>query len=514
MITLHDLRAARRARLLAGRRDTGSALLMSVLFTVFAGGVLLVLLAVLLSQVQSIRFAQKNTRTGYAAQAGIQSALSVLRSNTKVVSVGATPVTYGDPTALPGTLSGNVDGAAGSDLTYHVTLQYFRQSPSGRSDAWRAANALPVPLSSDPALQPRYVRIVSEGRDAALGELGDVGDRTIAALYTFTTTNINIAGGLIRSTDGTRCLHAASATVGATMTMTPISGCTDDVLDLWVYDIDYRLKLASTLTAAQVLCITGQQWVGAAATTTSATVTATLQPCAATNAAAYGNQLWSWDAPESWVAQNSQNTARSNRWLGLTGTTLVEKVGSGKLFDPAPSVGAGAASHTTNQIVNYAEFGRCMDVTEENISKAYMIVYPCKQDPTGTGANLLWNHKWTYAEPVGASTQAAAQTIRVVRSGTTYCLMRQAAPTNTDVRFTVCSASSDTFVRSTSTGDPLTSYTFRYAGDTTRCLTAVPEPGQQWSHIRLLPCNGSSAQKWNAPAVTSGSLLGSYVELG
>ena len=514
MIRLHDALAVRRAKLLGERpRDEGAAMLMSLVFTLFAGGVMLVLLAVLLSQMQSIKFAQKNTRTGYAAQAGIQAALSVLRSNTKVVHVGGAAGTYGDPAALPATLTGNVDGAAGGDLTYTVSLQYFLLSPSGRNDAWIAANKLPVPLSSDPSAQPKYVRIVSEGHDAAIADLGaDVGDRVISALYTFTTTNINVAGGLIRSTDRTRCLRASSASTGATMTMVSIASCNDDIRDLWVYDTDYRLKLASTLGSSTVLCITGRAW-----SSSTSTVNATLRPCAPTNAAAFGNQLWSWDAPESWIGQNAANTARSNRWLGLSGTSpviLVEKTGSAKLFDPAPSVGAGAASHFTNQIVNYAEFGRCMDVTEENISKPYMIVFPCKQDPTGTGANLLWNHKWTYAEPPGAAVVGVAQDIRVVRSGLGYCLTRQTSASNTDVRFVLCTSSHDKFIRSTSTGDPLTSYTFRLAADPSRCLAAVPEPGQQWSHIRLVPCNGSSAQKWNAPPVTSGSLLGNYVELG
>lgn len=495
--------------------ERGSALLMTVIFSVFAGGVMLVLLTVLLSQAQAAQLAQKNTRTGYAAQAGIQSTLSVLRSNTKTVGVGPSAVTYGDPTKLPSTLTGTVDGVAGSTLGYSVTLTYYQLDPTARSDAWLAANALPYPLSADLTKQPKYVRIVSQGSDSAASG----GTRTITALYTFTTTTVNIPGGLIRNTDSTRCLKATSATAGSTINVVPIAQCTDNTLNMWVYDTDYKLKLASTVKSATVLCITGRQWG-----TSTNQVNATLRACAATNKAAHGNQLWSWEPPGSWVSQNEANTSRGGRWLGISGTTVIERTTAAASFEPSPSVGAGAASIDTKQIVNFSEFGRCMDVTDEQISKSFMIIYPCKQDPTGTGNDLRWNHKWNYSEPTGSAKSSAAQAIYVrAADNKYYCLTtRTLSSGNTDVYFVACSnptnASSlnnqQKFIRNTDTVNALNAYTFQLASNPSMCLAAVPEPGYAWSHLRLIACNGSATQKWNAPAMTSGSTFGDYKEIG
>lgn len=505
--------------------DRGSALLMTVVFTVFAGGIMLVLLGILLSQAQSAQVNQKNTRTGYAAQAGIQAALSVLRSNTKTVGVGSSAAVYGDPTKLPQTLTGTADGSDDGTLTYSVSLDYYLTDPTSKDDAWLAANRLPYPISDDEAAQPKFVRIISEGKDAAVKGLSDsTGDRTITALYTFTTTTVNIPGGLIRSTDGTKCLKADTAAVGSLIKMVPAADCDDNARDMWIYDTDYRLKLAGTVGSDAELCITGQGWVASPTGTDTSTANATMQVCAASNDTAPGNQLWSWEPPGSWVGQTKANTTRSPRWLGLSGTTLVEKTAKTGVFDPNPSVGAGAASVDTHQIVNFSEFGRCMDVTEEVITKGYMILYPCKQDPTGTGNELKWNHKWYYADPVAPALTTGPQSINVrAANGKPYCLTtRPVGSGNTDVQFTACNqpdnvsslTANQKFIRSKDTGDVLTSYTFQLASDPSQCLTAVPEAGQTWSHIRLMVCNGSATQKWNAPAITSGATFGGYKEIG
>lgn len=517
MMRLHDLHAALQRRR-CGSSDEGSALLMTVVFTIFAGGIMLVLLSVLLSQMQAIQLAQKNTRTGYAAQAGIQATLSILRSNTERRVVAGTAADYGNPSKLPQTFSGTVDGG---ELAYSVAVTYYAEDPTNKDSNWLDHNDLEFTAGvTSPKTQPRFARIVSTGRDARSSADAAM-NRTVTALYTFTTTNVNIPGGRINSSDGNSCLKAATAQTDSVINMVPSASCTDDTVNLWVYDVDYRLKLASTLNSSQVLCITGQEWVSTPSGTNSDTVKATLQPCASSNDKAFGNQLWSWEPPGSWVGQNKANNARTNRWLGLNGAVLVEKTASTGVFNPAPSVGAGAASYNTNQIVNYSEFGRCMDVTDEQIGKAFMIVYPCKQDPTKSGANLKWNHKWYYSEPTGAATTSDAQSISVKLNNTTpYCLTTSGT-SNTDVHFKACDPvnvgslnSQQKFIRNGNTGNTLTSYTFQLADDRTRCLAAVPESGYAWSHIRLVPCSGSTTQKWNAPALITGSSLGGYKEIG
>ena len=499
--------------------DAGAAMMMTLMFVLFVGGLMIVLLAALLNQLGPLQFAQSSTRSVYAAQAGLQTGLSVLRSNTRTVGTGSSQVTYGDVTKLPKVaITGTVDGVTGSALSYSVTLTYFTSNPSGQSDAWLVANAMSM-SSLSITNQPTYARIEATGTDSSTGTARS---RKIAAVYAFNTTNVNIPGGLILNPEGTKCLKASSSTAGSTMSMVALSSCTDDTLNLWVYDTDYKLKLASTIASSSVMCITGRTWGS-----TSATPNATLQKCANSNAAAPGNQLWSWDSPDSWVGQNQDTTSgRSSRWLAIDSTsTLVDSGSSAKTFNPQPAVGAGGASYNMHQVVNYKEFGRCMDVTDVQIDKTFMIVYPCKQDPTGTGNAILWNHKWYYAEPTAPATTSASQPIKVyinnsTTTANTRCLTaspkyKHTTPV-TDVTFTACDSSNalQQFVRNNETGNTISSWTFQLNGDRTRCLAAVPESGYAWSHIRVMTCDGSTAQKWNAPAVTTGSKLGDYQEIG
>jgi hypothetical protein len=39
--------------------------------------------------------------------------------------------------------------------------------------------------------------------------------------------------------------------------------------------------------------------------------------------------------------------------------------------------------------VNYQQFGRCLDVTGQNVSATHLIAYPCKQNPLATA--VAWN---------------------------------------------------------------------------------------------------------------------------
>lgn len=493
--------------------DGGAAMMMTMLFILFVGGLMLVLLGVLLNQASPLKFTQSSTRSIYAAQAGIQSGLSVLRSNTRTVGTGPSKVTYGDPAALPKTrLTGTVDGVSGSALSYSVDFFYYKQNPSGKSADWLTNNAM-KPADLSVSNQPTYARIEATGTDTSTGTARS---RKIAAIYAFNTTNVNIPGGMIVKSGGTTCLKASGTTAGSTISMVPSASCNDDTRDLWVYDTDYKIKLASTIKSANVLCITGAPWAKAAGT-----VTTTLQTCAASNDAAPGNQLWSWDDAQSWAAQKQDTTSgRSGRWLSLDKDVLVEiATKPGGVFNPAPAVGPGGASYATHQVVNYREFGRCMDVTDTDINKSWMIVYPCKQDPRPSGADILWNHKWYYTEPAAPLTTNSPEKIKVyVNNKTEYCLTASDdLANNTDVTFKACTNGMNarqTFVRNNETNNTISSWTFQLDGDRTKCLAAVPQAGYAWSHIRLVTCDGSTAQKWNAPAVTTGSKLGDYQEIG
>jgi hypothetical protein len=301
-------------------------------------------------------------------------------------------------------------------------------------------------------------------------------------------------------------------------------------VQLWVYDTDYEIKLASTtVTGSTSLCITGPATAG------GSTQDATLQACKAKTDAARWNQLWSWTGSYTWQGQN-QSISTGNSTYNLAGPIAVgnrlkvQSSGTNGAFNPASTVGAGAASYETLQIVNYLEFGRCLDVTDTDIGKSFMIAYPCKQDPSGTGTpagtgKLDWNHKWYYSEPPAppgnpnGTTAPLTQTISVKvnnDSSKKYCLLTpDPAATSPTIypTFAGCTSSNlQKWTRIKNAGVYLDSYLF--VDTFGRCLSVGKSNDlyKGWSKIVVAPCDGSLAQKWNSPAATTGGEVGGYRE--
>ena len=526
MIRILRLTTALRNRSLGDESaERGVAMLTAIFFMVIVAGLSVVLLSVSLSQQAPTYTAQKSTKTIYSAQAGLQAALGAIR--TANGAPNAAGETLGAIEKLPCTLGGTVEGAA-SGTSYQVELNYFTVDPSGKDAAWRDFQKMNCTNGSGVVAQangagvlekPKFAYIRATGIGVTLpGEPASVGERRLSAVYKFKVNTENIAGGLILANGRTHCLHAVSGTAGSEIQYLPIGSCTDLDKELWIYSTDYRLKLAySTRNDAPGLCITGPAVDG------QATQNALLQPCLAGNDAARWNQLWSWT--NNWQGQKANITGGlSNYCLTpgagpnyTTGRVMVATSCSGT-FDASPEVGAGAARKLTNQIVNYKEFGRCLDVTNENINFSYMISYPCKQDATGTGASLLWNHKWYYTEPPGGTQSLADQQITVNyldRSpADTYCFQAPPSGTGFDTTFAGCNGSArQNWTRVYDTGDYASSYLFvDFLG---RCLVADRSSlhNSDYSKIRVAACNGSLEQKWNAPPVYVESDFGGYREV-
>ncbi|TFC35935.1 hypothetical protein E3O55_00400 [Cryobacterium sp. MDB1-18-2] len=512
------------------RRDdeSGVALLTAIFFMILAAGLSVVLLSSILSQAVPAITAARNTRTVYSAQAGLQTTLALIRTAAAAPVVGTT--TFGVPAKLPcaasgvSVLSGSVAGSvtAGSPgASYAVTVDYFAVDPADPAfpahdtAAWRSANRMTCALlaSGTPAGVPNYAYILSRGTDDAAPTTNF---RTLSAVYKFKVTNINVSGGLIYDSTQLLCLQAETATAGSKVKFVAKATCTGTPLQLWAYTSDYRLKLAST-TAGGVPgeCITGPVTYGAG------TQNALLADCVASTLTSRWNQLWSWTGSYSWVGQQNPIVATlSSNCLAPDGTSTYLQVrnGCGARFAPTSSVGAGAASYATHQLVNYLEFGRCADVTNQVISSAFMIAYPCKQDPSGLGT-VFWNHKWFYNEPPSGSTTAAPQPIVVhvndsAAAVDTYCLTTPSAA-GVRVTFTSCSgAANQKWVRYNDTGDYASSYVFK--DSLNRCL--LVNTGAVYTldihEIQVGACDGSSlAQKWNAPADFLDSTLGGYREI-
>ncbi len=497
------------------RRDEGVAMMSAILMVLLMGALSTIILALVMSQVTPTQFARKNTRTIFAAEAGVEAALSQIRS--AAAAPDFTGEVYGSLAALPCTLTGTV-ADSGGDLRYDVQVRYYKENPAGRTETWLAANA----MSCRPVQQPAYAYVMSEGYAENLARLeATSGDRTLASVYQFKTTNSNIAGGRIYTFGDGFCLRADGITVGSTIRYVDKADCgSDDEHELFLYDTDYAIKLASsTLPGSTPLCLTGPP------STSSGSVQITLQVCQ--SGSARWNQLFSWEGGSRWKGENTSITNYSSYCL-FSGSTSNTGIAGRKLyvgtscaqdqpwgsFNPDPAVGAGAASITTRQVVNYLEFGRCFDVTGGNVSAAYMIVYPCKQDPSG-GTQLNWNHKWYYSEPAVGSPSLGPQQIYILQNNSTsskYCLQSPAAGGQYVTLTSACStsAANQRWTRYQDTGNYGTSYTFvDYLG---RCIGLGDKFNGSWSKMVVSSCTGGVDQKWNAPPLDVEANVGDYVE--
>ncbi|MET4703601.1 RICIN domain-containing protein [Frigoribacterium sp. UYMn621] len=518
---LSALRSSALRRRLREQGEEGVALLTAILFMILAAGLSVVLLSVILSQATPVFIAQKNTRTIYAAQAGVQASLGVIRS----LSTTDAGKTVGYRAKLPCSISGKVDGNDAAS-TYSVTLKYFTVDPTGKDTPWQDANDMNCTgtvLSG--TVQPLYALALADGLGAAVPGKADAsyGNRYISAVYKFKVTNVNVPGGRIWDYNLNYCLEAVSVAVGSQVKFKKATDCTtaSDTKQLWTYDTDYEIKLASTVASTTPLCISSPtDKTDITKATTAKAGPAVLAVCRSDNYR--WNELWSWFGTNSWGGQLADNSNYSTFYLNSgtpsDGSLLNVTNGSGGSgFAPTTAVGAGAASHATNQIVNYKEFGRCADVTDTNINSSFMISYPCKQDPTGTG-KLDWNHKWYYTEPTAPATSVANQPVYVYlnnNSSQKYCLTAPNA-SGKYVTFTSCNSTVSTaqkWTRFQDTGNYPGSYLF--TDNLGRCLavdsTDTYTTGK-WSKMIVTVCNGGLEQKWNSPASYTGSDVSGYKE--
>lgn len=510
--------------------DSGAAMITALLAILVTATFAIILLGVLLSQTVPTKLQQATTRTVFAAEAGINAAVGQLRN--AAGSPDGEGKIYGKKELLPCTASGTVS-SGGSPVAYEVTIQYFAQDPTGQSEAWRASKALGCTPGNGPAGDPTHAVIKSSGVGLSVPEAGGDIDRTLEVIYAFKVTNSNIPGGYIFSWDKTItpdrfCLEATSVAVGANIRYVAAADCgTKDARQLWVYDKDYRIKLASTMVPSfgtDPLCITGTP-------NGSTPVNATLELCVDVASASRWNQLWSWEGGATWRGQqNPISAGYSSYWL-TSGSKSAVAVGTllkvwnvagadaeWSSFNPDPRVGAGAAGASTHQLVNYLEFGRCADVTHGSVSETQMIAYPCKQDPNPAQTQLNWNHKWYYSEPLNGVGTSAVQQV-YVNNGTKYCLKSAGTDGGFVTLDSACSTANKAFqwTRTGDAGSYDTSYTLKDGYG--RCLDLGPwykqgtTSQEAWSTLVTKTCNAGLSQKWNAPAIPASAALGGYWEL-
>lgn len=539
MMTMTRTLTENRRRIAAG--DDGFAMMSVIMLIMVIGVLAVIVLSVVTSQVNPTLFAEKNTRTLAAAQAGLDAASSQLRNATTPDPTG---VPAGDIHKLPCKVSGAVEGTGG-ETSYEATLQYYLKDPVGKDTTWRTDNALTcytgTGTNGGVRSVPKFAMITSEGFDAASTSQVGRADRVVESAYTFQLTTRKIGGGMILDRDSSYCIVAGAAAPGSNLTYESVTSpaCQEpNDLNSWTWANDYMLHLSATDINGKIpLCITGRA-------SSSTPEPMTLEPCTTTGLDPLG-QLWSWTGAYTWEGQDAANTRRSNTKIvnenkgvdageKLSVSTSVDNAS----LDPLPAVGKGNASYDTQQVVNFNQYGRCLDVTAENPTATYMIAFTCKQDPTGMG-NIFWNHKWAYTEPA-PDAESVPTTISVTVAdsskpfyGQTLCLVTTSTLTTVTTygppegsgqgrfpRFVTpggardCSSPNTVWTRYGYSTDDNLAYTF--VDSKGRCLSGggpVTKAQKEYTSITVETCNGSGDQKWNVPDTPVTASLGDFSEV-
>ena len=291
-------------------KESGAAMVTTLIAIMLTATLSMIMLAVIMNQVVPTSYLQTSSQTIYAAEAGINAVVGQIRTSESV----ATPLgVYGDTASLPcesAPVMGTVGGAT-SDLRYEAVIRYYREDPTGQTEAWLDANKITCAVGSGPVQNPVFALITSIGIGAPVpGLTGVSGDRTLQAVYEFQVTNSNIPGGLIfnqaddAASDRQFCLEAQGLTPGAYVRYAPVAECGDDPdHQLWIYAESYQLKLASTTVESsglQPLCITRPS--------SGAMGLVTLELCKATTDSARWNQLYSYNGILGFTAENKYIT--------------------------------------------------------------------------------------------------------------------------------------------------------------------------------------------------------------
>lgn len=502
----------RLARRFAGD-DDGFAMIFTLMmmFVVFATS--MVVAGVLLAEIHPTLFAKKSVHTGDAAQGGLQAAIGQLR-NTTTNGVGdltklpcsdpqdstGVSVIVGSPqqtVTLPGyqiTGSTSTDGVAANAAAYRAVVVYFTSDPTAHetdsTTSWWTNNAITC-RAGLVNVPPTYAYVQSFGSGPQLSSnlSPTLANRTVHAIYQFSATNTNTVGGRIKefgSANPALCLDAGSnPAVGTTMTVQPCLAL-GTASQTWQYRSDLTIFYGGNTTLN--LCVE------------NVSGTPKLKTCTGTGAGAtypYGgaqqqNQEWGFNDNGHFSAALSNGDVTEGSGGGClepSGATSGTQAASGAAlvitscdtattgftaWNPDPQAGAGKAGGNTtgapgaptNQFVNYAELGRCLDVTGQSVGNGYLIDYPCKQSPDSS--KLTWNQVWHY----------------------------QVVSGNYGIFYTVCPAGAACNTNGSSNASAIND-----------CVTA-PASGASNNYVYVSPClsTPSNAQLWQ----TTGNIAGNY----
>jgi hypothetical protein len=187
-------------------------------------------------------------------------------------------------------------------------------------------------------------------------------------------------------------------------------------------------------------------------------------------------------------------------------------------FAPDAAVGTGRAGTATDQLVNFQQFGRCMDVSGDDVNAGFLVIWPCKQKPSGP---IQWNQVWHLpAVPVGATSGTGRIWLHNDRDNKDYCLTSPGSiAAGKYVTVQLCPATigpAMSWTRYAATGVFGTAYriesTYMAPTGQTWCLSGTGSTDYWAGHgdiskVVLATCEGSTLQKWNAsPTVLQAAL--------
>ncbi|MBV9293489.1 MAG: ricin-type beta-trefoil lectin domain protein [Frankiales bacterium] len=564
--------------------DDGFAMLFTLMFMFVLLATSIAVAGVFLSQARPTQYEKKFVRTGDAAEAGLQAGLGTLRNTqtsgqgdlTKLpcsdpADQGGVSVVIGSPqqqVSLPGDqISGSLtsNGQAANTAAYRAVIVYFASDPTSHetdsTTSWWTSNAIPCRAGLVDRV-PSYAFIQSFGSGSQLGGLTSTqANRAVHGVYQFSATNSNTVGGRIpeygTSSPG-MCMDAgASPAVGSTLTLQPCLAL-GTPRQTWQYRTDLSIFYGGDTTLN--LCVQNVSSV------------AKLEPCTGSGSGAtypysgatQQNQEWGYNDNGHFAMGLSNGDVTEGTSPGpclQPGGAANGAPGSGSpsnsgdpvviaatcdsnttgylAWNPDPQVGAGKAGGNTsgqpgaptNQLVNYAELGRCLDITGQNVGADHLIDYPCKQAPNS--CLLTWNQVWYYTAVSGnygtlAVQYAGGRKACDSSSYTNYCLTAPSAPGGGWITVSPCQATPPDSQLWQTTGNIAGNYPNSFlviSKLTGLCMAADPsqQPTYLSSTIVTTACDGSGVPsqaavknplllKWNAPAYNPTPGLGNIQE--
>lgn len=492
------------------RRDETGSMAMYLSIAVVGLAIAALLVPMLITQTQTTRLSTSRVHALDAAHSGIDVMVSRIRA-AKLSGVGAS-------TLLPcAPISGEVDGSARA--AYEVKVDYYTVDPVTVPTAakMRCVEGYGTYDNASDTFTPKYARITSTGTDGS-EIVGTTEGRTLVTTYVFRTDNTNIAGGRIRlnpatSTSPELCLDAGANPVANGIIRLQACATPQIAQQTWAYRSDLTIQLLSSIspTYPNGLCLDTQPPL-----TDGRDVE--LGICAPLGSPPY-RQVWSYSYAGGFHGSNSNlydgtlfphcMTAPSQNAgvIVIIGSCAADGSNTSPTTQTwIPDMGVGAGAAEAPQLINYFEYGRCLDIPNRDVNTDHLIAFPCTQNPYRPA--LTWNQKWT-TPGIPAGSRSATGTIYATKDGVNYCLT-SASTNGAYTTVSRCTSGNPRQVWTVYGGDSKLNYSAQYTivDSAGRCLGLTsPASGERWSAIVTETCTGATEHKWNAPPILTSPAL-------